>query len=136
MAYGWLLEAEYESGFVLREGPEDHSPYKPGENTFGAIRNGRPTEAGHGLLTRFSLVGEEHTFTIDWRTLWDVPEPQPVCEREMHSELYDDGTDSGPICDLIRFGYRHQDGDTLVEELYEITFGGVRPPASIANADD
>lgn len=120
MAFGWRLEAEYESGFVLREGPDDLSPYDAEKNIYNAIWRSRPSDFGHGLMVRYSLVGDELTYSIDWKPMWDLPDVFPVYERRMRNELYEDGTSSGPICELHRFGYRYDLEEETVEEIYEI----------------
>ena len=120
MAFGYLLEAEYESGLVLTENESDHSPYDRGRNTFHAIVNGRSGDFGHGRMVRYSLIGvdgdDPQTYSYDWTA---IPHAVPVYERSMRVEMYQDGRPpSDAICEAIRFGYR--DGDA--EEITEITW--------------
>lgn len=109
------LEAEYESGFVLVEDAQDHSPYDASRNIFHAILNKRPEKA-HGKLVRLSLVGPEHTYNIDWTKLPD--NARPIRFKDMEAD-----TVGGTITDVrtmqIRFGYQYNDDNG--ENVQEIT---------------
>lgn len=120
MAYGWLLQAEYASGYVLTEDERDHSPYDPGRNTFHAIMNGRPVEAGHGDLVRLSLIGPQMRYDIDWRALPDTA--RPVYYRQMQrTRAVDGSTDTGPVCLAHHFGYQYTDAEGRnVQDVHEI----------------
>lgn len=134
MAHGFWLQAEYESGYVITEDDVDHSPFDPGRNVFHAILNNRPTDHGHGRMTRFAMVPwdpEGKTFEINWVPLWEVDNPRPIYCRVMHKtdELADDGTvltDTAAVCDMHKFGYQFNDADGKnVQEVVEITMGEV-----------
>lgn len=117
MAYGWYLEAEYDSGFVLTEDEADHSPYDAGRNTFHAILNGRPTE-GHGPLVRFSLIGDGLRYDIDWTTL---PEgARPVYYRQMQRGFTVEGGWQPAVCTSHSFGWQATVDGESVREVHEI----------------
>ena len=92
--------------------------------------NGRPTDAGHGALVRFSLIPvdpDEERHDIDWTALAHLTDARPVYYRCMRrtitvesGELVAD-TDSGPICDAHGFGYQYRDASgenvQVVEEV-------------------
>src|ERR1700688_2983997 len=106
MAHGFWLQAEYESGYVITEDDKDHSPFDPGRNVCHAIMNHRPTDFGHGSMTRFALIPwdpEGKAFEINWVPLWDVVNPRPIYFRKMHKtdDLDDQGkivTDTPAVC--------------------------------------
>lgn len=124
MAYGYILEAEYESGFVLTENEQDRSPYIATDNFFSAIRRESATAAGHGPMTRFSLVAEDGSkrYDIDWTGLSDLDHVRPVYFRRMSRSVCLDGTnDSGALCAAHGFGYQYNDADgnnvQVIEEV-------------------
>ena len=125
MAYGYYLEAEYESGFRLTESEINFNPYSTKGNTFTAMLDGSPTEAGHGQMVRFSLIpesGEGNRYDIDWKPLWKVDDPRPIYYRKMQRSLVlDTGEDSGPSCNAHFFGFQYlnEDGEN-VQEVEEI----------------
>lgn len=111
------LEAEYESGFVLIEDERDHSPYDAGRNIFHAILNQRPEQA-HGKLVRLSLVGTDHTYSIDWT---QVPASgRPIRVKHMEADLTLDGPSETRLTKIV-FGYQYNDTDgknvQVVEEI-------------------
>lgn len=114
MAHGYLLEAQYESGFVLKEDAQDHSPYDAGKNIFHAIKHGRPVD-GHGQLVRFSAIGPAKRYDIDWTTVPTdaIPLMEMELARDFHPEL---GWTSDPRATHI-FGYELPDGQRVVKEL-------------------
>lgn len=130
MAHGYLLEAEYESGYVLTETENDHSPYDAGRNVFHAILNAR-AEDTHGRLVRFSLIPESGTgkrLDVDWRMLHDADNPRPIYYRKMHKtdQLTDDGgllTEGPAVCDGHFFGFQFNDPETgeNVQHIEEVT---------------
>jgi hypothetical protein len=122
LAYGWRLEAEYESGFVLAEDERDHSPYDPARNVFHAIVNRRATEHGHGGLVRFSLIGPDRRYDIDWRTVPDGAEP--VYFRRMSRVFNVEGGWLPPRCDSHHFGWQGIEAGVPVAEIQEIQGGG------------
>lgn len=105
MGLDTYIEAEYESGFVLREDEQDHSPYDPGKNIFHAILNGRPCEF-HGKMIRFTLVTSEHTYDIDWTALPD--NARPIRFKKMERESVG-GVWQEPRIVGIDFGYQYTD---------------------------
>jgi len=115
MAYGYYLQAEYESGFVLTEDELDHSPYDVGRNVFHAILNNRPEDFGHGQMVRFSLLPFEHNakrYDIDWTQLKNVKNPRPIYYRQMSmTRNLSTGEDTGPLCESHHFGYQYNDAD-------------------------
>ena len=108
MAYGHYLEAEYESGYVHREQPEDHSPYVRGQNIFNDIINNRPVEI-HGRMTRFTLVAPNNRYDIDWTTLPD--NARPIYLRYMENERNVAGGESDVRVTKQDFGYQYNDED-------------------------
>lgn len=122
MAYGYLIEAEYESGFVLTEDDADRSPYDPCRNVFHAIVEGRPTAAGHGRMVRFSLVGVGQRFDVDWTTLPETA--RPIYFREMRRAFEIDGGWQAARCLSHHFGYQYTDASgSNVQEVHEIPGG-------------
>lgn len=125
MALGYRLEATYESGYVHREMPEDISPYDPTRNTFNDILNGRPTKAGHGRMTQFSLIPEPEDgrkrWDIDWTQLWDLDDPRPIYFRVV-ARVWD--YDLIPLDEGIalehRIGYQYRENGRNVQEVIKI----------------
>lgn len=117
------IEAEYADGYVHREIDYDDfaSPYRPGDNIFGDIKEKRPC-AGHGVMVRFSLMFFGKRYDVDWRKL---PE-NAVPIREMRKEQKYELATMKPIGDTqitqLRFGYYYIDNNNeRQEEVY--TFG-------------
>lgn len=138
-----FLEAEYESGYVLREDVFDASPYDAGRNIFHAILHKRP-EQFHGPMVELRLVFPDKTFTIDWRV---VPEnARPIRFKRM-ANTWVDGVEQGKTMTGVDFGYQWRDengrkqqevmhfGDAGIEtmpdidEVHEQT-AGAAPPAT------
>lgn len=120
MAYGALVEAEYEDGFVLTEDEADVSPYDEGRNVFHAILNAR-AEADHGRMVRWSLITPEKTYAVDWKELWAFDNPRPIYFRKMERDS-SGGAWSGParaISHHFGFQYNAPDGSN-VQEVQEI----------------
>ncbi len=118
MAYGYYLEAEYESGYVHREQEEDHSPYVKGKNIFNDILNHRP-EAVHGKMIRFSLVGPETTHNVPWEGLPD--NARPIYFRDMEQDTVGNViTETRMIRQVFGYQYNDEDGNN-VQETKEIT---------------
>lgn len=119
MAHGYLLQAEYESGYILTEDANDHSPYDPGRNTFHAILNAR-AESVHGPMVRFSLLPESGTgkrLDVDWTLLREAQNPRPVYFRKMSKtdEISVDGdviSEGPPVCQSHHFGFQFNDAET------------------------
>jgi len=123
MAYGYLLEAEYESGYILTEDEKDHSPYDAGRNICHAIIEGRPSAAGHGRLVRFSLipVHSGSRCDINWRNLWELDNPRPVYFRKMEHSYTPGEESKTAICNSHHFGYQYLNSDgENVQEIKEI----------------
>ena len=124
MSYGYLLEAEYESGLILTETEQDRSPYEATENFFAAIRHGSATEAGHGAMVRFSLIPVEggERFDVDWTQLAGLTNPRPIYFRRMASTINVDGTgDPSAYCNFHGFGYQYNDENgENIEVIQEI----------------
>lgn len=116
MAYGYVIEAQFEDGFTLTEDETDQSPYDAGHNVFHAITNGR-AEARHGPMVRFSLIPTtgHYRYDIDWVMVRaTVDDPRPVYYRDMTRTMVvgqDDEvqSDSGPTCEAHYFGYQFLD---------------------------
>lgn len=106
MAYGYNLEAEYESGYVHRENDQDHSPYVAGRNIFYDIVNALPVPI-HGQMVRFSLVGKEQKYDIDWATLPD--NARPIYYRDMARSLNMSTNEEIVECLQHYFGYQYTD---------------------------
>lgn len=129
--YSYYIEAEYESGYVHREMPEDHSPYVRGKNIFNDILEKRP-EAIHGPMVRFTLVmpGEQpNTVTrhnVDWTKLDPKTNPRPIRFKHFSrsvtmGEGAEDDVDTGPVLTGVDFGYQWTDSkDSNQEEVIQI----------------
>lgn len=113
------IEAEYESGYVHREMPEDHSPYVRGKNILNDILERRP-EAIHGPMVRFTLVvpgSEPNTVTrhnVDWSILDPKTNPRPIRFKHFSrsvtlGDLPEEDVDHGPTLLGIDFGYQWTD---------------------------
>lgn len=116
MAHGYLISAEYESGFTLTERVEnDRNPYSVEGNTLTGILTHGPTGAGHGRMVRISLIpesGEGQQYDIDWQPLWEVDNPRPIYFRRMERRVNMDGSgDTGPVCLSHTFGYQYNDAE-------------------------
>lgn len=116
------IEATYESGYVHRETPEDHSPYVLGKNIFNDILEKRP-EAIHGPMVRWSLIIPGERFDIKWQ---DLPEgAKPIRFKHMKREQ-DLGTGefktAGPVIIGIDFGYEYPnpEGGENIKEVMEL----------------
>lgn len=119
MSFGWLLESEYESGYVLREDELDHSPYDATRNIFHAILHARPTDSGHGAMVRYSLVGTEMRYDIDWTKLPD--NARPIYYRKMQRHAVNGDFAGEPEVLGHFFGYQFTDATGAnVEEIKEI----------------
>lgn len=102
------IEAEYESGFILREDENDHSPYDREKNIFHAILNMRPCEV-HGKMVRFSLVmDEKDTYNVDWTVLPD--NARPIRFKHMEADFVGDLMTDKRIVG-IDFGYQFTDDE-------------------------
>lgn len=123
----YYLEAEYESGYVHSNQYQDVSPYAKtvkvdgvptGPNIFNDIKEKRPEEA-HGPMVRFSLVGPETTYNINWR---EVPESgRPVFVQKFEQDFIN-GIAVGPKrTTRTTFGYQYNDADGKnVKELINL----------------
>jgi hypothetical protein len=123
MAYGFRLSAAYESGYVLTEDDNDHSPYDPGRNVFHAIINGRPSDAGHGQLVRWSLTAADgRTWSVEFTPLMWKLNARPVWAMQMERQLNIDGSPAGPSHVVgVLFGYQYTTADGRnVQEVKEI----------------
>jgi hypothetical protein len=134
MAYGYLLSATYESGYEHVESDQDVSPYAPGRNHFFDILHAEPTKAGHGRMTKFSLIrvtpdadGSFKRWDVDWVGLPE--DAQPIHYMNMQRSIAltgaEDG-DSGPYCVSRGFGFTYKDPEsgeqvTHVEEIDNVT---------------
>lgn len=140
MAHGFYLEAEYESGYILREDDNDHSPYDPKKNVFHAISHDRPQKAGHGAMVRWSMAGPndgDQRFDVDWtQILKDYDNPRPIYWREMQSRKQESvetgevipGTEiTYPLGHHFGFQYNDKDGKNqqeVVNVMYEFAEEG------------
>ena len=109
MAHGYHLEAQYTDGFVLNEDEHgDVSPFTGIHNIFNDILEHR-AEASHGQLVRFSLIGGEKRFDIDWTTLPD--NARPIYFRDMQSSM--NVATGERITKSLKhtFGYQYNDPD-------------------------
>ena len=106
MAYGYRIQAEYESGYLHTEDEQDHSPFVRGKNILNDIIEKRP-EIAHGKLVRFSLIGEDERYDLDFT---ELPESaRPIYYRKMQSTL-DSGTGEHTVeCLKHYFGYQYND---------------------------
>lgn len=106
MAYGYYLEAEYESGYIHSEDEQDHSPFMRHKNIFNDILEKRPEKA-HGKLVRFSLVGPKHTYSVPFADLPDNARPIYFRDMEMKTNI---GTDENTVSMTKQtFGYQFND---------------------------
>ncbi len=99
------LEAEYESGYIHRQTPEDHSPYVKDRNYFYDILHKTP-EPIHGKMVRLALVTPKQTCLVDWTTLPD--NARPIYLKYMESDLVVDGQGE-TRCVKTEFGYQYND---------------------------
>lgn len=111
------LEAQYESGFILREDEQDHSPYDSGRNIFHAILNKRP-ETAHGPMVRLALVTPKLTYTVDWTQLPD--NARPIRFKHMERDFVGSEPVGPPRIAEINFGFQYIDenGDNVQEVKY------------------
>ncbi len=118
MAFGYLVEAQYESGYVHREDEQDHSPFVRGKNILFDIINHYPEKA-HGKLVRFSLVGiNGQRFDVDFTTLPD--DAKPIYYRDMQLERNLDSGEQNLTCLRHYFGYEYKKGKQKIKEIKEI----------------
>lgn len=117
MAFGYYIEAEYESGYVHREDEQDHSPFVRGKNILFDIINHYPEKA-HGKMVRFSLVGANSRYDIDFTKL---PEgTKPIYYREMQLERNLSSGRENLSCLKHYFGYEYKNGKDKVKQVQEI----------------
>lgn len=118
MAHGYYIQAEYESGYNHTEDEQDHSPFVRGKNILNDIIEKRP-EAAHGKLVRFSLIGADKRYDIDFRELPDSA--RPVYYRHMQNTLNSATGESTTVCLKHCFGYQYNDYDGKnIQEIQEI----------------
>lgn len=118
MAYGYYLQAEYEDGYIHYEDDQDRSAFDARDNIYADILKRRP-EAAHGQLIRFSLVGGEGSYDIDFRPL--PKSSRPFYEREMFKTWDEHGNILGEGASKHRFGYIHTTEEgTEAREIVEI----------------
>jgi hypothetical protein len=91
----YFLEAEYDDGYVhseLKLG--DKSPYVQDSNIFGDILHKRPVQE-HGKMVRYSFVGPERRFDVDWSNFPDNAKPirfiHKQLEQDQHISVSKDG---------------------------------------------
>lgn len=118
MAFGYFVEAEYESGYVHREDEQDHSPFVRGKNILFDIINRYPEKA-HGKMVRFSLVGANgDRYDIDFSKLPD--NAKPIYYREMQLQRNFSTGEQNLSCLKHYFGYEYKKGKEKVKEIQEI----------------
>lgn len=117
MAFGYFVEAEYESGYVHREDEQDHSPFVRGKNILFDIVNHYPEKA-HGRLVRFSLVGNNARYDIDFTKL--PPNAKPIYYRQMQLERNLENGAENLTCLKHHFGFEYKNGKDKVKEIQEI----------------
>lgn len=118
MAFGYFIEAEYESGYVHREDDQDYSPFVRGKNILFDIVNHYPEKA-HGKLVRFSLLGKNGSrYDIDFTKLPD--NTKPIYYRQMQLERNLDTGQENLTCLKQYFGYEYKNGKDKVKEIQEI----------------
>jgi len=123
MPFGYLLEAEYEHGYILKESFFDVNPFGEG-NTFTAILNDDAEKAGHGRMVRFSLIpmtSKGRRYDVDWQKLWNADNPRPIYYRKMsHTLNLDTNETSGQQCLSHHFGFQYNDKEgNNVQEVVE-----------------
>lgn len=108
MAHGYNLEAQYQDGFVHLEDEQDKSLYKADGNVFHDIVNKLP-EDDHGKMVRFSIVGKDTRYDIDWTKLPSNARPIYFRQMAQHHNL---GTNETMVeCLSHNFGYQYNDSD-------------------------
>ncbi len=115
MAYGVLVEAEYEDGFVLTEDEADQSPYEEGRNIFHAILSGAP-EKEHGKMVRWSAITTKLTYSIDWSHLSHTISPRPIYYRKMERDFEQGAGWVGPpraVGHFFGYQYNRPDGSNV-----------------------
>lgn len=113
MAHGYFVEAEYESGYIHRETPEDLSPYVKGMNIFNDIVQRRP-ESAHGRIVRFSLVGPKTTTNVDFTVL--PANARPIYFREMEQDSIGGEIIETRVMKQV-VGYQYTDADGKNQKL-------------------
>lgn len=132
MAHGFHLEAEYESGYILTEDDNDHSPYDPKKNVFHAISHDRPQAAGHGQMVRWSMIGPDIRYDLEWTSIVkDYKNPRPIYWREMQMVKQANGVTGEVIegtevisCLGHHFGFQYNDEDGKnVQAVKDVIYG-------------
>ena len=115
--FGYYLEAEYKSGYVHSNEHQDISPYTlttkvngvaTGYNILNDIINKRPSEF-HGSMVRWSLIGPNKRWDIDWTTLPD--NARPIYLRDMEQDFNVSGGTGETRIIKQDFGYQYNDED-------------------------
>ncbi len=118
MAFGYNIEAEYESGYVHREDEQDHSPFVRGKNILFDIINHYPEKA-HGKMVRFSLVRQNgQHYDLDFTKL--PAGAKPIYYRQMQLERNLDTGEQNLTCLKHYFGYEYKKAGEKVKEIQEI----------------
>lgn len=114
MVDGYYLEAEYETGYVHSNELYDVSPYalndrgELGPNIFNDILQKRPN-AIHGKMVRFSLIGPEKRYDINWMGLPD--NARPIYLRHMEHVFNPSTGEKKTNMTSQSFGYQYNDED-------------------------
>jgi hypothetical protein len=117
MAYGFYIQAEYESGYCHTEDEQDHSPFVRGKNILSDIIEKRP-EAAHGKMVRFSLIGADARYDVDFRGL--PASARPIYYRDMKATIDEYGNQTTE-CLKHYFGYQYNDEQGKnIKEIQEI----------------
>lgn len=128
MQLGYFLEAEYQDGYVHSELKlRDKSPYVEGSNIFGDILNKRP-EAEHGKMVRYSFVGPNRRYDIDWSKFPDTAKPIRFIHKDLHQEqrmsvgapgypsVWENYGDPRLVISSYDFGYEYHDADGVKQK--------------------
>ncbi|HPF30956.1 MAG TPA: hypothetical protein PLO25_01425 [Candidatus Saccharibacteria bacterium] len=118
MAFGYYIEAEYESGYIHREDEQDQSPFVRGKNILHDIVNHYPEKA-HGKLVRFSLISTSgKSYDIDFKSL--PKNAKPIYYRQMQLERNLETGRQNLSCLKHYFGYEYKNNKEKVKEIQEI----------------
>ena len=121
MQPNYFLEAEYQDGYIHSELKlRDVSPYTDKANIFSDILNKRPVPE-HGKMVRFSLIGAERRFDIDWSEFPEEAKPIRFIHKSLVQDQvttvnpdgsglsWEDVGDPRVVIDSYDFGYEYWD---------------------------
>jgi hypothetical protein len=116
----YLLETEYEDGFINTMTQADRSDFDPSRNFFYDVLN-RLHEEKHGKLVRYSCIGSEKRADIDWSTLPKDAKPIWFINRSKSiSQTGDSVIEHEHIDNFYGFGYECSNNGKHDKEVLEL----------------